>query len=61
MSIRGEKTKGIVLNEVDKSSIKFDNDNVYLYIDSPEEKSMKQMIAEFAIFANSLMRRISKN
>lgn len=55
MSIRGEKTKGIVLNEVDKSNIKFKNDNVYLYNDSPEEKSMKQMIAEFAIFANSFV------
>ena len=55
MSIRGEKTKGIVLNEVDKSSIKFENDNVYLHSDSPEEKSMKQMIAEFAIFANSFV------
>lgn len=55
MSIRGEKTKGVVLNEVDKSSIKFENDNVYLYSDSPEEKSMKQMIAEFAIFANSFV------
>lgn len=55
MSIRGEKTKGIVLNEVDKSSVKFENDTVYLYSDSPEEKSMKQMIAEFAIFANSFV------
>ena len=48
-----QQTKGIVLNEVDKSNIKFENDNIYLYNDSPEEKSMKQMIAEFAIFANS--------
>lgn len=55
MSIRGEKTKGIVLNEVDKSSVKFENDVAYLYSDSPEEKSMKQMIAEFAIFANSFV------
>jgi ribonuclease R len=55
MSIRGEKTKGIVLNELDKSNIKFENDNIYLYSDSPEEKSMKQMIAEFAIFANSFV------
>ena len=55
MSIRGEKTKGTVLNEIDKSIIKFENDNIYLYSDSPEEKSMKQMIAEFAIFANSFV------
>ena len=55
MSIRGEKTKGIVLNEVDKSNVKFENDNMYLYNDSPEEKSMKQMIAEFAIFSNSFV------
>ena len=55
MSIRGEKTKGIVLNELDKSNIKFENDNIYLYSDLPEEKSMKQMIAEFAIFANSFV------
>ena len=55
VSIRGEKTKGTVLNEIDKSIIKFENDNIYLYSDSPEEKSMKQMIAEFAIFANSFV------
>ena len=55
MFIRGVKTKGIVLNEVDKSNIKFENDNLYLYSDSPEEKTMKQMIAEFAIFANSFV------
>ena len=56
MSIRGNKTKGIVLNDLEKSYVKYgSNGDPYLYCDSPVEKSMKQMIAEFAIFANSFV------
>jgi len=56
MSIRGNKTKGIVLNDLEKSYVKYnDNGDPYLYCDTPVEKSMKQMIAEFAIFANSFV------
>lgn len=56
MSIRGNKTKGIVLNDLEKSYVKYnDNGEPYLYCDTPIEKSMKQMIAEFAIFANSFV------
>ena len=53
--IRGEKTKGIVLNEISNSYIKFNNDKSYLYYDTTDEIMMKQMIAEFAIFANSFI------
>ena len=53
--IRGEKTKGIVLNEISNSYLKFNNDKSYLYYDTSQEKIMKQMIAEFAIFANSFI------
>ena len=54
-NIRGKKTKGIVLNEISNSYAKFDNDNVYLYCDTRIEKLMKQMIAEFAILANTFI------
>ena len=53
--IRGEKTKGVVLNEVSNSYLKFYKDTSYLYHDTTNEKMMKQMIAEFAIFANSFI------
>lgn len=54
-TIRSKKTKGVILNEVSNSYIKYDNDNLYLIQDSIEEKNMKNMIAEFAIFANSFV------
>ncbi len=55
-SIRGNKTKGIVLNDLEKSYVRYnENGEPYLYCDTPVEKSMKQMIAEFAIFANSFV------
>jgi exoribonuclease R len=50
---RMKKTIGVKLNELNSSFIKYYNYIPYLYIDSKEEKNMKQMIAEFAIFANS--------
>ena len=53
--IRGEKTKGVVLNEVSNSYVKYDKESMYLYHDTPTEILMKQMIAEFAIFANSFV------
>lgn len=53
--IRGGKTKGVVLNEVNHSYVKFHNNNPYLYQDMSSERTMKQMIAEFAIFANSFI------
>ena len=56
ISIRRNKTKGIVLNDLEKSYVRYnENGEPYLYRDTPFEKSMKQMIAEFAIFANSFV------
>ena len=53
--IRSQKTKGVVLNELSNSYPKHENDTMYLYSDTKSEISMKQMIAEFAIFANSFV------
>jgi exoribonuclease R len=54
---RSEKTKGTVLNEVSYSFPKYDRNTqtLYLYTDTNPEIQMKQMIAEFAIFANSFI------
>lgn len=54
---RSEKTKGAVLNEVSYSFPKYNTntDTRYLYSDTKPEIQMKQMIAEFAIFANSFI------
>ena len=53
---RGKHTKGIQLNDVTNSYPKYDNpDGPYLYNDTSKERLMKQMIAEFAIFANSFV------
>ena len=56
-NLRSLKTKGVVLNEISLSFPKYDNVNntSHLYLDSVTEISMKQMIAEFAIFANSFI------
>lgn len=53
--IRSGKTKGVVLNELSNSYPKYVNNVPYLYCDTADEKIMKQMIAEFAIFANSFV------
>ena len=53
--IRSGRTKGVILNEVSNSYVKYDEESMYLYRDSPTEVLMKQMIAEFAIFANSFV------
>jgi len=53
--MRSQLTRGVVLNELSNSYPKPDNDSLYLYSDTPPEIAMKQMIAEFAIFANSFV------
>lgn len=52
---RSKKTIGIKLKLVDSSIIKYDNYGIYLHRDTIHEKQMKQMIEEFAIFANSFI------
>ena len=54
-SIRSLKTKGVKLNEVSTAYPIYCDNRVYLYEDTPQEILMKQMIAEFAIFANSFV------
>jgi len=52
---RSLKTKGIKLNEVSTAYPIYEDNNVYLYEDTKNEQLIKQMIAEFAIFANSFV------
>jgi exoribonuclease R len=52
---RGNATKGVVLNNISTSIVKYTNNIPTLENVSSTEKSMKQMIAEFAIFANSFI------
>lgn len=54
-TLRSEKTRGTVLNEVSYSFPKYAADTMFLYSDTRTEILMKQMIAEFAIFANSFI------
>ena len=54
-SLRKRETKAVVLNEVANSYVTFDNNEPVLYSDTPTERLMKHMIAEFAIFANSFI------
>jgi len=51
---RGE-TLGVKLSELNQSTIQFGNIYPELHTDHPIEKKMKQMIAEFAIFANTFV------
>ena len=53
--LRKRETKAVVLNEVANSYVIFNNNEPVLYSDDPTERLMKQMIAEFAIFANSFI------
>ena len=53
--IRSEKTRGTVLNEVSISFPRYDSESMYLYSDTKTEIAMKQMIAEYAIFANTFI------
>ncbi len=55
LEIRSRQTKGVKLNELSMAYTKFEDNKVYLYQDTEDEKLMKQMIAEFAIFANSFV------
>jgi len=52
---RSSITKGIKLNEVSTAYPIYEDNHVYLYEDTMQERLMKQMIAEFAIFANSFV------
>ena len=52
---RGLITKGVKLSEVNASYPVFEEDRVYLRKSEKGEKLMKEMIAEFAIFANSFV------
>lgn len=57
ISRRSERTKGTVLNEVSYSFPKYNKNTgmMFLHADTKPEIQMKQMIAEFAIFANSFI------
>lgn len=52
---RSEKTLGTKLKSVSTSTIKYDDGRIYLHRDTINEKRMKQMIEEFAIFSNSFI------
>ena len=52
---RSQITKGVKLSEVNASYPVFEEDHVYLRISKKDEKQLKEMIAEFAIFANSFV------
>lgn len=53
--IRSGKTKGTLLNEVSYSFPRYDNNTMYLHSDTRNEIEMKQMIAEYAILANTFI------
>ncbi len=52
---RAIKTIGVKLNTMNVSIIKFSNHIPYLYNNTSNEKKMKDMIGELAIFANSFI------
>ena len=52
---RAKLTTGFKLNELSISYPIYEDNIVYLYQDTNDEKLIKQMIAEFAIFANSFI------
>ena len=52
---RSSKTIGTKLNDVSSAIISYKNSIPYLYVNTLTEIKMKQMIAEFAIFANSFV------
>ena len=55
LNLRSKKTIGTALNDLSHSYIKYFDNDLCFYQDSDGEKSMKKMIAEFAIFANSFI------
>ena len=52
---RTNKTKGVKLNEVNMAYPVYEDGHVFLQEDSENVRLVKQMIAEFAIFANSFV------
>jgi len=54
-NIRSGKTKGTILNEVSIAFPRRDDQTMYLYSDTKTEIKMKQMISEYAIFANTFI------
>jgi len=52
---RSLKTTGIKLNEISTAYPVYDKSGAHLYEDTFGERMMKQMIAEFAIFANAFV------
>lgn len=52
---RISNTKGVKLSEVNTSYVIYENDSVYLTTDNEKKKQMKEMIGEFAIFANAFI------
>lgn len=54
-NIRSGKTKGTILNEVSIAFPRRDDQTMYLHSDTKTEIKMKQMIAEYAIFANTFI------
>ena len=53
--LRGKKTIGVKLNEVSTSIINYDSKGPYLYNNTFNEKLMRLMISEFAIFSNTFI------
>lgn len=53
--LRAKHTKGVKLNELSMAYVKFIGNEIFLHVDCEREKKIKQMIAEFAIFANSFV------
>jgi len=54
-TMRSKKTKGVILNDLSMAYTKYSENDIFLQVDSIEEKEIKQMIAEFAIFSNSFV------
>jgi exoribonuclease R len=59
--VRGSKTIGIKLSELNMSYVKHEDDNAILYNSSLEIHNIQKMIAEFAIFANSFVGEYLQN
>lgn len=57
---RSKVTKTTKLNDISFLQYRFINDEIHIYTETKEEKLMKEMIAEFAIFANSFIGRYMK-
>ena len=54
-NLRSSKTIGAKLSDINNIYPIFDNNNIILNLDSDKVIALKQMIAEFAIFANSFV------